>query len=87
MPPLAGIDNPFEMFQEQIEQLNEALERETKNSKALAQKCEEYLGQIQRSADILENSKEKHDLQLSHIGERLDDVENLLKIEQEKVVR
>jgi len=81
MPEYPHLDD----LKDQIEQVNEALERETENGKLLTKKCEEYLNQIQRSADILQNVKEKHDIQVATLNDRLDEVESMLKQEQERV--
>ena len=48
-------------------------------------KCEEYLNQIQRSADLIEHSKSSYDTQLTMLNQRLDEVVAMLKEEQDRV--
>lgn len=77
---------------EHVRYLSEGIEKELENNKVISnnqileQKCEEYLSQLQRSADIIENTKEKNAMQLEHMNERLEDLENSLKAEQDRVV-
>ena len=51
----------------------------------LRTKCEEYLGQIQRAADMLEHGKANHDMQLAVLNDKLDDVAAMLRNEQDRV--
>ena len=66
-------------LKEQIAIMSEELQREFENNKVVAvqqileEKCEEYLGQLQRSAEVLDITKEEHakevdDLESGTIG-------------------
>lgn len=69
----------------QIAYLTDSLNHEIATNKLLEQKCEEYLAQLQRSADIIENTRQKHDIQMENIMDKLENTENLLSTAQEKV--
>ena len=51
----------IEELKHQIVYLTDTLNHETSTNKILENKCEEYLLQLQRSADIIESAKNKHD--------------------------
>jgi hypothetical protein len=80
LPPLS-FEDPRER---ELSTLAETLEREVATNKMLEQKCEEYLSQLQRSADIIESSREKHEQEVDHILERLEDSDRRLHEERER---
>lgn len=41
------------------------------DNKLLESKCEEYLSQLQRSADIIESTKEKHKIQIEAYEDKI----------------
>lgn len=80
LPPLS-FEDPRER---ELSTLAETLEREVATNKMLEQKCEEYLSQLQRSADIIESSREKHESEIDRLLERLDDSDRRLQEERER---
>lgn len=80
LPPLS-FEDPRDR---ELSTLAETLEREVATNKMLEQKCEEYLSQLQRSADIIESSREKHEAELDRLLERLDDADRRLHEERER---
>jgi len=98
-PPMMGMmQSPFQIPQHQdqgaarkIEELTKKynvlqddFEQECKNTKLLEQKCEEYLSQLQRSADIIENTKNRHALQFEALEDKFADSQNALESEKER---
>lgn len=73
-----------EELQEKMKILNEDYELEVKNNKMLEDKCEEYLNQLQRSADIIESSKEKNKAQLEVLDERIQTMEEIALEEKKR---
>ena len=63
---------------------NQELDREVNNSKILEKKCEEYLSQLQRSADIIESLRAKHNLEIDNYENRLQNISDILKDQKEK---
>jgi chromosome segregation ATPase len=80
--PLAN--QTMDELQTQLTLLTESLDRELSTNKLLEQKCEEYLSQLQRSADIIESSREKHALQIDLLNEKLDEAEAVIRNERAK---
>ena len=64
--------------------LNSELDQEFENNRVLEQKCEEYLNQLQRSADIIENAKERQKMEFERMEDRLVDLEDALAAERTK---
>merc|ERR1711935_1024448 len=54
-----------------VDMLNRELDREISNSKLFEKKCEEYLNQLQRSADIIESLRAKHELEVENYENRI----------------
>src|SRR3990167_85576 len=80
LPPLS-FEDPRER---ELSTLAETLEREVATNKMLEQKCEEYLSQLQRSADIIESSREKHEQEVDHVLEKLEDCERRIAEERDR---
>lgn len=74
----------IEDLQEKLRILNEDYELEVKNSKMLEEKCEEYLNQLQRSADIIESTKEKQRSQIEAYEEKIQALEDIILEEKKK---
>lgn len=82
---LGSIGNQtMDELQTQLTLLTDSLDRELSTNKLLEQKCEEYLSQLQRSADIIESSREKHALQIDLLNEKLDEAESVIRNERDK---
>ena len=64
--------------------LQKELDRESSNSKRQGKKCEKYLSQLQRSADIIESQRSKHSLEIDNYENRLQNISNILEDQKEK---
>ena len=60
----------------------ETIERERATIQVLESKCDEYLTQLQRSADIIEMSREREDRDRQRYAEKEDDMEERLEDER-----
>ena len=87
LPPLLPPQSPvvdddqselIEELEKKIQNLTEDLEIEVGNNKVLEQKCEEYLGQLQRSADIIESTKGKQKIQIDNYDDKIQTMEDIL---------
>ena len=74
----------LEELREKVKMLEEELENEVGNNKLLEEKCEEYLGQLQRSADIIESTKGKQSLQVAEYEEKVASLRDLWEEERIK---
>lgn len=52
------------------------------DNKLLENKCEEYLSQLQRSADIIEGAKERHTIQIEAYEDKIIELQELLDCEK-----
>ena len=64
--------------------LAETVERERATIGILEAKCEEYLSQLQRSADIIEMARDREDRDRNKFEEKLDDLEKRLENERHR---
>ena len=78
-----GSNNQIEELKKKLKKAQEDYEIECKNSKVLEGKCEEYLSQLQRSADIIENSKLKQQSHIQELEDRLMEMEEIIEQERE----
>lgn len=83
-PLMSLSSSPMDEVQTQLTLLTESLDREMATNKLLETKCEEYLSQLQRSADIIESSREKHSLQIELLNDKLDETEGVIRAERDK---
>jgi chromosome segregation ATPase len=67
-----------------VDMLNRELDREISNSKLFEKKCEEYLNQLQRSADIIESLRAKHELESENYENRIHTLTDAIKDQKEK---
>lgn len=65
--------------------LAETVDRERATISILEAKCEEYLSQLQRSADIIEIGREREDRDRNRYEEKIDDLER--RLEEERLRR
>ena len=84
MPAGMGMHLPVDELQNQLTLLTDSLDREMATNKLLEQKCEEYLSQLQRSADIIESSRDRHEADVEQWQERLEELENRLSDERNR---
>jgi hypothetical protein len=85
LPDFAQFSASSDELSAQVAYLTDSLNHEIATNKLLEQKCEEYLAQLQRSADIIENTRQKHDLQTENLMDKLENAESQLASAQEKV--
>jgi hypothetical protein len=87
-PPTTDLTEEAELeilaLKRKVDMLNRELDRELSNSKLFEKKCEEYLNQLQRSADIIESLRAKHELESSNYDNRLQTLTDSLKDHKEK---
>lgn len=62
--------------------LAETVERERATIGVLETKCEEYLSQLQRSADIIELGREREDRERQRLEDKIEDLERRLEEER-----
>lgn len=77
----------MESLSSQIELMSEELQREFDNNKLLEQKCEEYLSQLQKSAQIIENTREKHATVVEALELRASEVEKAFQESHDRLVQ
>lgn len=64
--------------------LADAVERERATIALLEAKCEEYLAQLQRSADIIEAGRDREDRERARLADRADELEQRLAAERDR---
>lgn len=84
LDPMFGVPqgNIHQDCDRRLAMMAESIEREKATIQVLESKCEEYLSQLQRSADIIEMSREREDRDRQRFIDREEELES--KLEEER---
>lgn len=75
-----------DVLAEQVEMMSDELQRETQNNKVLEGKCEEYLGQLQRSAEIIEEMRASHENNIAGLEDKVREIQSVLRETHERLL-
>lgn len=79
-----GMGGPHTDCERRISAMAETIERERATIQVLESKCDEYLTQLQRSADIIEMSREREDRERHRHADKAEDLADRLEAERSR---
>ena len=84
LPGMAGMDGGGLQgdCERRVAALADTVERERATIGVLEHKCEEYLSQLQRSADIIELGRDREDRERMRFEDKIEDLERRLDVER-----
>lgn len=76
----------MESLTKQIDVMSDELQREFDSSRLLEQKCEEYLSQLQRSAEIIEANKDAYQREMEAVQIKHEQLDSAFRDTHERMI-